>query len=80
MGQAHLPVGESEGPSRGELWPKLYNIEHETVFGYSRGQLSPRQAQNPTRKKGKTGIRLNSKENLRISRESCSHCHSMFCA
>ena len=25
--------GESEGPSRGELWPKPDNIEYKTVFG-----------------------------------------------
>ena len=44
--------GESEGPSRGELWPKPDNIEHKTVLEYSRGQFSPRQIQNPTGKKG----------------------------
>ena len=66
MGQAHFARGESEGPSRGELWPKLDNIEHKTVLGYSRGHFSPRQIQNPTgKKKGKTGIGLNLKENLK---------------
>ena len=44
--------GESEGPSRGERWPKPDNIEHKTVLEYSRGQFSPRQIQNPTGKKG----------------------------
>ena len=73
MGQAHLLVEspkaqaeESYGPSRGELWPKPDNIEHKTVLEYSRGQFSPRQIQNSTgKKKGKTGIGLNLKEDLK---------------
>ena len=44
--------GESKGPSRGGLWPKLDNIEHKVALGYSRGQFSPRQTQNPTGEKG----------------------------
>uniref|UniRef100_A0A7N2N8H2 Bidirectional sugar transporter SWEET n=1 Tax=Quercus lobata TaxID=97700 RepID=A0A7N2N8H2_QUELO len=35
--------GESEGPSRGGLRPKLDKI----AYGYRRGQLSPRQTQSP---------------------------------
>ena len=59
--------GKSEGPNRGELWPKPNNIEHKTVLEYSRGQFSPRQIQNPTgkKKKGKTGIGLNLKRDLK---------------
>ena len=57
-GPSPFTRGESEGPSRGELWPKLGSIRHKTILGYSRGQFSPRQTQNPTRKRGKAGIRL----------------------
>ena len=46
--------GESEGPSREELWSKLDHIKRKTVLGYSRGQFSPRQTQNPTGKKGQS--------------------------
>ena len=65
MGQAHLPVGESEGPSRGELWPKLNNIKHKIALGYSRGQFSPRQTQHSTEKRGKNGTGPSLKENLK---------------
>ena len=56
---------ESKGPSRGGLWSKLNNITHKIALGYSRGSLSPRQTQSLTRKRGKNGIRLNLKENLK---------------
>ena len=56
---------ESKGPSRGELWLKLDNIKHKIALGYSRGQFSPRQAQSPTGKRGKNGIGLSLKENLK---------------
>ena len=47
--------GESKGPSRGRLWPKLDKI----AFGYCRGQFSPRQTPKfPPRKKGKNGTGL----------------------
>ena len=57
--------GESKGPSRGGLWPKPNNIKHKIALGYSRGPLSPRQTQSPTGKRGKNGIELNLKENLK---------------
>ena len=57
--------GESKGPSRGGLWPKLNNIKHKIALGYSRGQFSPQQTQSPTGKRGKNGIGLNLKENLK---------------
>ena len=78
-GSGPFTRGESKSPSRGGLWPKLNNIKHKIVLGYSRGQFSPRQTQNPTEKRGKNGIGLSLKENLTISRESCPHCHSMLC-
>ena len=68
-GPSPFTRGESEGPRRGELWPKLSNIRHKTILGYSRGQFSPRQTQKPTRERGKAGIRLNLEENLKISGE-----------
>ena len=71
--------GESKGPSRGELWPKLNEVKHKIALGYSRGQFSPRQTQNPTGERGKNGIGLSLKENLKISRESCPYCHSILC-
>ena len=57
--------GESKGPSRGGLWPKLDNIKHKIALGYSRGQFSPRQTQSPTGKRGKNDIGLSLKENLK---------------
>ena len=57
--------GESKSPSRGGLWPKLNNKKHKIALGYSRGQFSPRQIQNPTGIKGKTGIGLNLKRDLK---------------
>ena len=32
-GPGPFALRESEGPIRGELWPKLYNAEHKTIFG-----------------------------------------------
>ena len=46
--------GESKGPSRGGLQPKLDKV----AYGYRRGQFSPRQTQSPTRKRGENGIGL----------------------
>ena len=46
--------GESKGPSRGGLRPKLDKI----AFGYHRRQVGPRQTQSTPRKKGKNGIGL----------------------
>ena len=57
--------GESTGPSRGGLWPKLNNIKHKIALGYSRGSLSPRQTQSLTGKRGKNSIGLSLKENLK---------------
>ena len=57
--------GESKGPSREGLWPKLNNIKHKIALGYSRRQFSPRQTQSPTGKRGKNGIGLSLKENLK---------------
>src|SRR6266568_1045094 len=57
--------GESKSPSRGGLWPKLHNIKHKVALGYSRGQFSPRQTQSSTGKRGKNGIGLSLKENLK---------------
>ena len=57
--------GEPKGPSRGGLWPKLNNIKYKIALGYSRGPLSPRQTQSPTGKRGKNGIGLSLKENLK---------------
>ena len=79
MGQAHLLVEspkaqaeESYGPSSiiestRQLWD---TAEDSSVLGRSKI---------PPEKKGKTGIELNLKENLKISGESCLHCHSMLC-
>ena len=57
--------GESKGPSRGGLWPKLNNIKHKIALGYSRGPLSPQQTQSLTGKRGKNDIGLSLKENLK---------------
>ena len=32
-GSGPFAPGESESPIRGELWLKLYNAEHKTIFG-----------------------------------------------
>ena len=50
-GPGPFALRESEGPSQGELRPKLYNTEHQSMSWCSRGQLSPRQIQNPTRRR-----------------------------
>ena len=76
-GPAPFARGESKGLSQGGLWLKLNNMKCKIALEYSRGQFSPRQTQNPTEKRGKNGIGLNLKENLKISGESCPHCHSM---
>ena len=65
MGQAPLLVGSPKGPSRRGLWPKPNNIKHKIALRYSRGPLSPRQTQSPTEKRGKNGIGLSLKENLK---------------
>ena len=57
--------GESTGPSRGGLWPKPDKIKHKIALRYSRGQFNPRHTQSPTRKRGKSGIGLSLKENLK---------------
>ena len=31
-GPGPFALRESEGPIQGELWPKLYNAEHEPIF------------------------------------------------
>ena len=64
-GPSPFTCGESTGSSRGGLWPKPDNIKHKIALGYSRGQFNPRQTQSPTRKRGKNGIGLNLKENLK---------------
>ena len=64
-GSGSFTCGESTGPSRGGLWPKPDNIKHKIALGYSRGQFNPRQTQSPTRKRGKNGIGLSLKENLK---------------
>ena len=51
-GPGPFALKKSEGPIRGELWPKLYNAEHKIILGGSRGQFSPRQIHNPTGTKG----------------------------
>ena len=50
--------GESKGPSRGGLWPKLNNIMHKIALGYSRGQFSSRQTQKSHRKEGQKRYRI----------------------
>ena len=50
-GSGPFALRESKGLSRGELRPKLYNAEHQTVLWCSRGQLSPRQIQNLTKRR-----------------------------
>ena len=62
--------GKSKGPSRGGLWPKLNNIKHKIALGYSREQFSLRQTQSPTGKRGKNGIGLSLKENLKYPRKA----------
>ena len=42
-GSGPFTRGESKGPSRGGLWPKLDNTRHKIALGYSRGQFSFRQ-------------------------------------
>ena len=32
-GPGPFALRKSEGPIRGELWPKLYNAKHRTIFG-----------------------------------------------
>ena len=56
---------ESKGPSRGGLWPKPNNVKHRIALRYRRGPLSPRQTQSPTEERGKNGIGLSLKENLK---------------
>ena len=64
-GPSPFICGESTGPSRGGLWSKPDNIKHKIALGYSQGQFNPRQTPSPTRKRGKNGIRLSLKENLK---------------
>ena len=64
-GSGPFTYGEPKGPSRGGLWPKLNNIKHKIALGYSRGSLSPQQTQSLTEKRGKNGIGLSLKENLK---------------
>ena len=56
---------ESKDPSRRELWPKPNNVKHRIALKYRWGPLSPRQTQSPTKKRGKNGIGLSLKENLK---------------
>ena len=56
---------ESKGPSRRGLWPKPNNVKHKIALRYRRGPLSPRQTQSPTGERGKNGIGLSLKENLK---------------
>ena len=56
---------ESKGSSRRGLWPKPNNVKHRIALRYRRGPLSPRQTQNPTKERGKNGIGLGLKENLK---------------
>ena len=72
MGQARLLVGspkaqaeEGYGPSPRGLWSKPNNVKHKIALRYRRGSLSSRQTQSPTRERGKNGIGLNLKENLK---------------
>ena len=60
----------SKGPSRGGIWPKHNNIKPKIALGYSRGQFSPRQTQSLTGKRGKNGIGLSLKENLKYPRKA----------
>ena len=78
-GPGPFALRKSEGPSQGELRPKLYNTEHLTVLWCSRGQLSPRQIQNPTRRRRVNWYRAKLKRESKNIRDSCSHCHSMRC-
>ena len=70
---------ESTGPSRRGLWPKPNNVKYRIALRYRRGLLSPRQTQSPTEERGKNGIGLSLKENLKISGEGCPYYHSMLC-
>ena len=71
--------GESEGPSRGGLWPKPDNIKHKIALGYSRGQFNPRQNPKSHRTKGQKRYRTKLERKSKISRESCPYCHSILC-
>ena len=65
MGQAHLLVGSPKAQAEEGYGPTSINIKHKIALGYSRGPLSPRQTQSPTGKRGKNGIGLSLKENLK---------------
>ena len=65
MGQAHLPVESPKAQAEEGYGPSSINIKHRIALGYSRGQFSPRQTQSPTEKRGRNGIELSLKENLK---------------
>ena len=72
MGRARLPVKGARGPSLGKAiaqarWDNLA-IQPRTdgiTLQFSRGQFCPRQTQRPTKERGKSGIGLSLKENLK---------------
>ena len=66
MGQSPFARRESEGPSRGEPWPKLYGRALSS-FGIQPRTIQSSADPKSHQKRGKTGIGPNLKENLRIS-------------
>ena len=70
MGQAHLLVGIPEAQAKEGYGPSSKNIKHKITLGYSRGQFNPRQTHKLTGKRGKNGIGLSLKENLKYPRKA----------
>ena len=71
--------GESKGPSRGGLWPKLNNIKAQDSL-----EIQPRIAQSSAdlksyQKGGQKRYRTKLERKSKISRESCPCCHSILC-
>ena len=80
-GSGPFTRGESKGPSRGGLWPKLKlnNIKAQDSLG-----IQPRIAQSSAdpksyHKEGQKRYRTKLERKSKISRESCPYCHSILC-
>ena len=65
MGQARLLIGSPKAQAEESYGPRPNNVEYRIVLRYRQGPLSPRQTQSPTEERGKNGIGLTLKENLK---------------
>ena len=65
MGRARLLVRSPKAQAEEGYGPSPINVKHRIALRYRRGPLSPRQTQSPTEERGKNGIGLSWKENLK---------------